>query len=152
MLLNGLDEIDQKILDLLLTNARSTLSEIGDTLGISRVAVKNHMDALEEKGIIEGYTVIINPQKMNAAVSVFMSIETKPDAFKSVVNALNQREEVTQIYRVSGRCSLHVHAVFSNNEALDSFLRDFIDSLDGITDIQTEIILSRIKDIKGLRL
>ena len=62
MYLKGLDELDRKILDLLTQNARYTYSELGERLGLSRVAIKNRMDALEERGIIEGYTVIVNPQ------------------------------------------------------------------------------------------
>ena len=51
-------------------------------IGISRVAVKARIQALENKGIIEEYTTIINPQKINGAVSCYFEIETKPDSFK----------------------------------------------------------------------
>ena len=47
MYLKGLDELDRKILDLLTQNARYTYSELGERLGLSRVAIKNRMDALE---------------------------------------------------------------------------------------------------------
>ena len=63
MFLNGLDQLDQKIVELLIGNARMSYSEIGDQVGISRVAVKSRIQALEERGIIEGYTTIVNPQK-----------------------------------------------------------------------------------------
>ena len=64
MYLKGLDELERKMLDLLTQNARYTYSELGERLGLSRVAIKNRMDALEERGIIEGYTVIVNPQQL----------------------------------------------------------------------------------------
>ena len=54
MFLDGLDETDQKILRLLIQNARMSYSEIGQQVGISRVAVKMRVQALEKKGIIEG--------------------------------------------------------------------------------------------------
>ena len=60
MFLSGLDELDQKILALLVENARYSYSEIGEKLGYSRVAIKNHVDALEKRGVIEGDTTIIN--------------------------------------------------------------------------------------------
>ena len=53
--------MDRKMLDLLTQNARYTYSELGERLGLSRVAIKNRMDALEQRGVIEGYTVIVNP-------------------------------------------------------------------------------------------
>ena len=78
MYLSGLDEIDRKMLDLLTQNARYTYSELGERLGLSRVAIKNRMDALEQRGVIEGYTVIVNPQRLGSAVSCYCEIETAP--------------------------------------------------------------------------
>ena len=79
MYLNGLDKLDQKIIQLLVKNARMSYSDIGEKIGISRVAVKARIQALENKGIIEEYTTIINPQKISGAVSCYFEIETKPD-------------------------------------------------------------------------
>ena len=53
MYLNGLDELDQKIVQLLIKNARLSYSDIGKEVGISRVAVKARIQALEKKGVIE---------------------------------------------------------------------------------------------------
>ena len=152
MYLNGLDELDQKIIQLLVKNARMSYSDIGDNIGISRVAVKARIQALENKGIIEEYTTIINPQKISGAVSCYFEIETKPDSFKEVTNILNKNDIVTQIYRVTGRDKLHVHAVASSNEEMEQFLHYVIDTLPGVLSCSCNTILSRVKDIKGLRL
>ena len=152
MYLNGLDELDQKIIQLLVKNARMSYSDIGEKIGISRVAVKARIQALENKGIIEEYTTIINPQKINGAVSCYFEIETKPDSFKEVTDILNKNNIVTQIYRVTGRDKLHVHAVASSNEEMERFLHDVIDTLPGVLSCSCNIILSRVKDINGLRL
>lgn len=124
MYLNGLDELDQKIIQLLVKNARMSYSDIGEKIGISRVAVKARIQALENKGIIEEYTTIINPQKINGAVSCYFEIETKPDSFKEVTDILNKNNIVTQIYRVTGRDKLHVHAMASSNEEMERFLHN----------------------------
>ena len=152
MYLNGLDELDQKIIQLLVKNACMSYSDIGDNIGISRVAVKARIQALENKGIIEEYTTIINPQKISGAVSCYFEIETKPDSFKEVTNILNKNDIVTQIYRVTGRDKLHVHAVVSSNEEMEHFLHYVIDTLPGVLSCSCNTILSRVKDIKGLRL
>ena len=68
MFLEGLDALDQRIVQMLIQNARSSYSEIGQAVGISRVAVKARIQALEQRGIIEEYTTIINPQKLSGAV------------------------------------------------------------------------------------
>ena len=115
MYLDNLDELDQKIIQLLIENARISYSDIGEETGISRVAVKARIQAMEKKGIIEEYTV-------------------------------------TQIYRVTGRDKLHVHAVASSSDEMEHFLHNVIDTLPGIISCSCNTILSRIKDIKGLRL
>lgn len=152
MFLDGMDEVDQKIVQLLIKNARMSYSDIGQQVGISRVAVKSRIKALEEKGVIEEYTAIINPQKISGAVSCYFEIELSPEHFEEAVNVLRENPIITQIYRVTGRCRLHVHAVASSNEEMDNLLARVIDPLPGLLSCSCNIILSRIKDIKGLRL
>ena len=52
MFLEGLDALDRKIVQLLIKNARISYSDIGQEVGISRVAVKARIQALEQRGII----------------------------------------------------------------------------------------------------
>lgn len=152
MFLDGLDELDQKIVRLLIQNARMSYSEIGQQIGISRVAVKMRVQSLEQRGIIEEYTTIINPQKISGAVSCYFEIETRPDALMEVAEILRQNDTITQIYRVTGKSRLHVHAVASSSEEMEALLYGTIDKLPGVLECTNNVILSRIKDIKGLRL
>ena len=152
MFLDGLDELDQKIVRLLIQNARMSYSEIGQQTGISRVAVKMRVQALEQKGVIEEYTTIINPQKISGAASCYFEIETRPDALMEVAEILRQNDTITQIYRVTGKSRLHVHAVASSSEEMEALLYGTIDKLPGVLECTNNVILSRIKDIKGLRL
>ena len=152
MFLDGLDRLDQEILRLLIENARLSYSDIGQKVGLSRVAVKARIQALEKRGVIEEYTTIINPQKISGAVSCYFEIETVPDSLSRVSELLRQNETVTQIYRVTGKDKLHVHAVASSGEEMEEFIHTVIDPLPGVVSCSCNIILSRIKDIKGLRL
>ena len=103
MFLEGLDALDQKIVRLLIENARISYSDIGQEVGISRVAVKARIQALEQRGIIEEYTTIINPQKISGAVSCYFEIETLPDTLAEVTETLKENEAITQVYRVTGK-------------------------------------------------
>lgn len=152
MYLDGLDESDQKIVRLLIENARVSYSDLGDKIGLSRVAVKARIQALEQRGIIEEYTTVINPQKISGAVSCYFEIETTPGSLSEVIDILNGDDTVNQIYRVTGRDKLHVHAVAASGEEMETFLHAVIDTLPGVVSCSCNIILSRIKDIKGLRL
>ena len=152
MFLEGLDALDQKIVRLLIENARISYSDIGQEVGISRVAVKARIQALEQRGIIEEYTTIINPQKISGAVSCYFEIETLPDTLAEVTETLKENEAITQVYRVTGKNKLHVNAVADSSEEMEKLIREVIDPLPGVVSCSCNIILSRIKDIKGLRL
>ncbi len=152
MFFDGLDELDQKILELLIQNARISYSDIGEKIGLSRVAVRTRVQALEQKGIIEEYTTIINPQKISGAVSCYFEIELSPDTLMEAAAVLKQNDTITQIYRVTGKSKLHVHAVASSNEEMEKLMYQTIDKLPGLRECTCNMIFSRIKDIKGLRL
>ena len=152
MFLEGLDALDQKIVSLLIENARMSYSDIAQQVGISRVAVKMRVQALEKSGVIEEYTTIVNPQRISGAVSCYFEIELSPQALAEATEILDRCDTVTQIYRVTGKNKLHVHAVAASAGELERLIREVIDPLPGVKDISTNIILSRIKDIKGLRL
>lgn len=152
MFLDGLDALDQKIIRLLIENARISYSDIGQNVGLSRVAVKARIQALEQRGIIEEYTTVINPQKISGAMSCYFEIETLPDTLNRVIKTLEENPIITQIYRVTGKNKLHVHAVASSSEEMEHLIEQVIDPLPGVVSCDCNMILSRIKDIKGLRL
>lgn len=152
MFLEGLDELDRKIVQALVQNARVSYSEIGQQIGISRVAVKMRIQSLEQRGVIEEYTTIINPQKICGAVSCYFEIETIPEALPRVTELLRQNDTITQIYRVTGKNKLHIHAVAASPEEMEKLIQEVIDPLPGVTSSSCNMILSRIKDVKGLRL
>ena len=142
MYLDGLDELDQKIIRLLIENARISYSDIGEETGISRVAVKARIQALEKRGVIEEYTTIINPQKISGAVSCYFEIETKPEYLAQVTDILYKNDTVSQIYRVTGRDRLHVHAVASSGDEMEYFLHNVIDTLPGIISCSCKVTYS----------
>lgn len=63
MYLDQLDRLDQKILTLLIENARYSYSEIGERIGISRVAVKARIDALEKRGLLKSIPRLLTRKK-----------------------------------------------------------------------------------------
>ena len=152
MYLDNLDRIDRQLVELLLRNARMSYSDLGEAVGLSRVAVRARVAALEERGVIESYTAVIDPQKLGGAVSCYLELETRPGSFRRVCDTLAASGLVTQLYQVTGRCRLHVHVVAASQEELEGFLEGTVRSLPDVEELSCNIILSRIKDVKGLRL
>lgn len=84
MYIEGLDELDNKIIEVVKENARLTYSEIGEKVGVSRISVKKRMEALEEKGIIQGYKAVIDSTKLSEGVRFILDLETTPECFEDI--------------------------------------------------------------------
>ena len=98
MYIEGLDEMDNKILKELKDNARATYSEIGEAVGLSRVAVKNRIEVLEKNGIIQGYKTVINPTKVPQGISFTIDVEAEPSLYQTVVDALVADKYLRQVF------------------------------------------------------
>lgn len=148
---NKLDMIDQEILKLLSENSRMSYVEIGKRVNLSRVAVKSRMEALEREGIIERFSIVINPEKVGRMISAFFDIEAEPKHLFEVAQQITALEAVTDVYQMTGSSNLHVHATLELNEDLERFLREELYTIEGIVKINCNVIVSRFKTRKGLR-
>jgi Lrp/AsnC family transcriptional regulator, leucine-responsive regulatory protein len=73
------DPVDRKILDLLERNARMTFAEIGAEVGLSASAVKRRIDRLEQTGVIQGYTVVLDHAKLGRPIEAFAELRFSGD-------------------------------------------------------------------------
>lgn len=149
---NKLDSIDQEILQILSENSRMSYVEIGKRVSLSRVAVKSRMEALEQEGIIERYSIVINPEKVGRMISAFFDVEVEPIKLFEVANRISALEVITDVYQMTGSSNLHVHATLELNEDLERFLREELYIIEGIVKINCNVIVSRFKTRKGIRL
>ena len=92
------------------------------------------------------------PPAAEAAVTEIVWRPGKEARALEAVARLEACPTVTQIYRVTGSHKLHVHAVAADAEEMERLIREVIDPLPGVTRCSCSTILSRVKDIKGLRL
>ena len=69
-----MDRLDRKILSVLQANARASLQEIGQAVGLSPSPCWGRIKKMEEAGVIEGYTVRINPQALDLADTVLVQV------------------------------------------------------------------------------
>lgn len=149
MNIQGLDVLDNKILDVIKDNARATFSEIGKSVGLSRVAVKNRIEAMERKGIIEGYKTVINSTKAVNGVEFVMDIETVPEKYGEVVATLQSDKLLRKVYTTSGDCRLHAVGFAPNANTLASHVNYHYLNTKGIRRISWHILLNIIREKVG---
>ena len=149
MYIEGLDALDNKILNVIKDNARLTFSEIGEKVGLSRVAVKNRMAAMEESGIIRGYRTEINPAKMPSGIQFVIDVEVIPEYYGNVMDALAAEACLRQIYSTTGECKIHAVGFAPNSKTLESRVNYIFRNVKGIRRLGWNILLSTYKDVDG---
>ena len=106
--LMDIDDTNKDILRLLRDNGRMSFTEIGESLGLSRVAVKKRVKKLEEAGIIRGYKAVIYRADN---VKMLMEITTVDDDYEDLLEYLNRTGYVTELYVMTGKNRIHATAV-----------------------------------------
>lgn len=149
MNVDGLDALDNMILGVLGNNARATYSEIGEIVGLSRVAVKNRMEIMEKNGIIQGYKTVINPTKLPQGVQFIITVEAVPELYKEVVDTLGTDRFLRQVYTTTGDCRLHAMGFAPNVKTLESHVNHLFLKTKGIRRLSWHLLLTTIKDVDG---
>ena len=149
MNIEGLDTLDNQILDLLRDNARATFSEIGEKVGLSRVAVKNRMEVMEQSGIIKGYTAVIDKTKVPLGVQFILDVEVVPEMYQDVVDVLGTDKFLRQVYSTTGDCRLHAIGFAPNMNTLESHANRLFLRTKGIRKLSWHLLLKTIKDEDG---
>lgn len=149
MYIDGIEEIDKKILKELKDNARASYSEIAAKVGISRVAVKNRVKALEDKHVIEGYKTIINPTGDPNGCKFIVDIETEPDKLNDVVDYMAMFKCNRQVYTTSGESRIHVVGYAPNYATYKSYVEQLFAKITGVRRIVVHQLIVTHKDVDG---
>lgn len=137
----NLDTMDHQLIELLKVNARLPLVNIAKALGCARSTAQLRLKALEDAGVITGYTVSVSSTRGPHAIRamVLISIESRHEP--SVVRELAKRHEITKLYSVSGRYDMCAMLLTDSTQELDAVI-DRIRAIQGVTDTFSTIVLS----------
>ena len=98
-------ELDQKILEILTNDARTPHAQIGEEVGLSRPAITERVKKLEQSGIIEGYSAVLNPEALGQSITAFISAKHHGilnDEAQVTLNELAKHDEILEIHSIAG--------------------------------------------------
>ncbi len=139
------DELDMKLIKNLAEDSRISYAELGRKYNLSRVCIRERINNLYEKGVIERFTIVVNPEKLGKRLSVFFDIEVKSNSLYQVAKKLTEEEPVINVYMMTGSPTLYVNALLENDKDLECFLRDKLYSNEEIIRVHTNIMLKKFK-------
>jgi Lrp/AsnC family leucine-responsive transcriptional regulator len=99
-----LDELDLRIVTLLLKDGRTPAAQIAEQIGLSRPAVADRLDKLERQGVVRGTTAVIDPVALGRNITAFVSARgatLSSPAWKKF-RELMGRDEVLEVHTVAG--------------------------------------------------
>jgi Lrp/AsnC family leucine-responsive transcriptional regulator len=141
--LETIDSIDRGIVRVLTDDARATLAEIGDRVGLSAPAVKRRLDRLERDGVILGYTARIDHARLGNPIEAFTEVRFSGSARVDVIARIaDDIPEVIEVLTLTGDPDALVRIRVA---AVDD-LKRVVDKLRGkgdITGTKTTVVLGR---------
>ncbi|MFD0963529.1 Lrp/AsnC family transcriptional regulator [Pseudofulvibacter geojedonensis] len=119
-----MDKLDKKILEMLKINARESFANIGKEVGLSAPAIGKRVRQMEEEGIIEGYALKVNHEKLGIETKAYITLvlHQGPRGTSYAQQQIRAMEEVQSCDRITGDDCLCVLGYFRNNKHLISFL------------------------------
>ena len=99
-----MDALDEKILEMLKINARESFATIGKEVGLSAPAIGKRVRQMEEEGIIEGYTLKVNHEKLGIETKAYITLvmHRGPGGTSDAIKQIKAMEEVQSCYRITG--------------------------------------------------
>ena len=136
-----LDNTDQKILRILLKDASKSKAEIARSVGLTPTAVFERLRKLQERGVIKGYTVRLDPYSLGMKLLAYVFVsEIKPVTAKKTGPLLARLPNVQEVHRVAGRDCFLLKVRADDTDALTRVL-DEIGGLKSVGNVQTTIVL-----------
>lgn len=139
-----LDELDLKILRLLVDDSKIPYAELARAMDLSRAAITKRVNALIAKGVIKRFTVSVEPKSLGLDISVLFEMSTLPARTAEVIHELQIHQEIGELF-MTGTTSIFAFAYFRDSNHLNQFLMQVISKIEGVQELKTNVILACAK-------
>ncbi len=140
-----LNETDARILQVLLEDARFSSRQIAKKVGISVGTVLSRIKKMEEEGLIKGYSVIMDHEKLGYELTVVMEVTVSKGRLIEMENEIAKISNVCCVYDVTGLTDAFIIAKFKSREDLGRFTKRLL-ALPYIERTNTHVVLTTIKE------
>ena len=140
-----LSDTDLKILQVLLEDARFSSRQIAKKVGVSVGTVLSRIKRMEDEGLIKGYSVIMNHEKLGYELTVVMEVTVSKGRLVEMEGEIAKIPNVCTVYDVTGLTDAFIIAKFKTREELGKFTKRLL-SLPYIERTNTHVVLTTVKE------
>ena len=144
-----LDHIDYKILDLLVDNARISITEMSGIIGLSKTPCTIRMQRLVDEGYIEAFRAVLNPKKLGLDHVAFAEVklsDTKEKALSEFNRAVRKIKEVEECHMIAGRFDYLLKVRTADIRKYREVLGEKISSLPHVASTSTSVTMESVKE------
>ncbi len=151
----SLDRTDRRILECLQADGRISNVQLARKVNLTPTPCIERVKRLERQGYIKGYTAVLNPEMVNAALLVFIEIDlshNSPDAFRRFREEARRLPEILDCHLVSGNFDYLIKARVSDMKAYRELLGEKILSLPDVKGSRSYVVMEEVKETLNLPL
>jgi DNA-binding Lrp family transcriptional regulator len=138
----GIDELDARLIRLLMAEPRIGVLECSRRLGVARGTVQARLDRLQERGVVRGFGPQLDPARLGYGVTAFLTLEIRQARGHDPVAArLATIPEVLEVHTITGAGDLLCRVVARSNQDLQRVI-DAVVEVEGVMRTSTTIVLS----------
>ena len=135
------EHLDAKLINALLADGRASLRSLAQELDVSVTTVSNHLSDLEEDGVIEGYTPIVNYEKVGYDVTAIIQLKVEGNSLPDITDRLKDRKQMVSVYEVTGEFDVVAVAKFEDTDDMNDEIKAVLTDPD-INEANTSVVLS----------
>jgi len=140
-----LDDIDLRIISVIQEDSRLSYNKIASKLRISVGTAYNRIKSLEERGVLKGYTVLIDMDKVGYNLTALILIQAEGKHLLDVENEIAKMNNVVSVYDITGDFDIAVIARFKDRDSLNRFIKSLI-GLPYVKRTVTNVVLNVVKE------
>ena len=143
-----MDKTDRKILQVLQADARASLQDISQAVGLSSTPCWGRVKEMEEAGVIEGYTIRLNAQAIGLGdtVMVQVTLDSHSDnTLEKFGETLASIPEVIEAYLVSGEYDYLLRVAVKDTKDYERLLRERLYKIKGVRHSKSSFVLRTLK-------
>ncbi len=147
-----LDDIDQKILEIIQKQGRMRRNDLADRVGLSLPSVSERLRKLEEAGIISGYFAKLNHQMLGKDVTVFVLVTVDSSKhYGSFVEHVEAADDILECHAITGE-GTHLLKIRTDNTTTLEKLLAKIQSWTGVVKTTSSVVLSSPKETTAIKI
>ena len=145
-----LDEIDHQLIEALQTDAKASLMQLGNRVGLSAPSVMERVRKLEQTGVITGYSAQVDAKRLGLDITAFIGVSVNyPDKIEAFTSWVANEPRVLECHHVTGGATLLVKIKCRNTEALEELISQMRSEL-GVERTETMVVLSTNEERSAL--